>query len=200
VDATIQTYSTGRYGLVDLHYRHIWLNHWSEDIAHEIRRAFWNKATVAVFDLAWFDNYNDETVDSKVSLNWKIPVSQNLKSRVLHTSLKNDVLFATQTEHESESKLLLNEPTRCNLSVDQQHELQNQMLLLMSVLEYTHLVDPEFREPEREQLLLDIRRVFLTEINTDVIRERLCEVASSYISGPDNASVKILRLLGKLYA
>jgi hypothetical protein len=198
VDADIQTYSTGRYGIVDLYYRHIWINHWNEAVVHEVHKAFWSKATTAVFDLAWFDNYTDQTVDSTVSLNWKIPTCQNLESLTLKLSLKNDVLFNTQTEYES--KLLLNEPTQCNLTPACQHELQNQMLLLISVIEYTFLWQPEHRTTQRELLLLDIRNIFLTEIDTAIICEKLYELATARISAPDDAPARILKLLGKLYA
>ena len=198
VAAEIKTYSTGRYGIVDLYYRHIWINHWDSTIAHKVSEAFWSKATTVVFDLSWFDNYSEQTVDSDVSLNWKIPVCNNLESMILKLSLKNPVLFDTQTEYES--KLLINEPSHCNLTCQQQTELQNQMLLMMSILENTWLHKPEYSTTERELLLMDIRNIFLTEIKTDIIREKLYNLASSRIGSPNDASAIILGLLGKLYA
>ena len=198
VAADILTYSTGKYGIVDLYHRHIWINHWNETIVHEVHKAFWSKVTTAVFDLSWFDNYSDQTIDSAVSLNWKIPVCQNLKAIIFKRTLTNNQLFTTQTEYES--KLLLNESTQCSLSVDRQHELQNQMLLLISIFECTHFWQPEHRTPERELLLLDIRNIFLTEIHLDIIRERLYELVTARITSPINDPVNILRLLGKLYA
>jgi len=198
VGDNIRTYSTGRYGLVDLYYRHIWLNHWNEAIVHQVSRAFWTKATTVVFDLAWFDNYSDQDIDTAVSLNWKIPVCNNLESLMLKLSLKNTVLFNTQTEYES--KMLLNEPTACNLSPVQQSELQNQMLLLVSVLESTYLHESRYSTAERELLLNDIRNIFLTEIRLNAIHEQLYNLASCRIASPDDASARILKLLGKLYA
>lgn len=194
----VRTYSTGRYGLVDLYYRHIWLNHWDERIVHELSRAFWTKATTVVFDLSWFDNYSDQDIDTAVSLNWKIPVCNNLESMMLKLSLKNPVLFNTQTEYES--KMLLNEPTACNLTTEQQLELQHQMLLLVSVLESTYLHESKHRTAEREFLLDKICNIFLTEIRSNIIHEKLYELASSHIASPNDASANILKLLGRLYA
>jgi hypothetical protein len=198
VAANIRTYSNGRYGIVDLYYRHIWINHWNPAIAHEVSKAFWSKATTVVFDLEWFDNYSEQTVDSDVSLNWKIPVCNNLDSLILKLSLKNPVLFNIQTEYES--KLLLNEPSHCNLTRQQQLELQNQMLLLISVLEITELHIPEYSTVQREAMLVDIRNIFLSEISTNVICEKLYHLATQRIDSPYNASTNILKLLGKLYA
>jgi hypothetical protein len=196
VAAEIRTYSTGRYGIVDLYYRHIWINHWNEDIIHEVRRAFWSKVTTIVFDLSWFNNYSDQTVDSDVSLNWKIPICSDLRSSMLKMSLRNPVLFSTQTQYES--KLLLNESTCCNLTTQQQKELQNQMLLLISVLECIRFIDP--KSNCSEEMISDIRNIFLSEITTDAIRKRLYELASDRIESPTDHFSKILKLLGKLYA
>lgn len=198
VAADIRTYSTGRYGLVDLYYRHIWFNHWNEAIVHQVSRAFWTKATTVVFDLSWFDNYSDQDIDTDVCLNWKIPVCTNLDSLMLKLSLKNTVLFDTQTQYES--KLLLNEPTACNLTPQQQLDLQRQMLLMVSVLESTYLYCSEYSTPQREALLTDISNIFLTEIRLDEIHKQLYELAGARIESPNDASVKILELLGKLYA
>lgn len=194
----IKTYSTGRYGIVDLYYRHIWLNCQNETIAHEISRVFWSKATSVVFDLSWFDNYSDQQVDSSVSLNWKIPVCSDLSSMMLKMSLRNPFLLKTYTEYES--KLLVNEPNHCNLTHQQQLELQNQMMLLISIFECTRLHCPEYSTPERESMLIDLRNIFSTEIRTDIIRDQLCDLASTYVSAPNDASVHLLKLLGKMYA
>jgi len=194
----IRTYSTGRYGVVDLYYRHIWINCHNEIIAHEICRAFWSKATCVVFDLAWFDNYSDQAVDSGVSLNWKIPVCADLTSHMLKVSLRNPVLLKTHTEYHS--KNLINESNHCNLTVEQQQELQNQMMLLISVLECTALHRAEYSTPERQAMLNDLRDIFSTEIRTDVIKEKLCELAECHVSSPNDASVQLFKLLGKMYA
>ena len=71
-------YSTGRYGLIDSFYRHVWLNLPDESMAHRIRKVFWSKSTMIVFDLTCFDNYSDTTVDSDVSLDWKIQLENRL--------------------------------------------------------------------------------------------------------------------------
>lgn len=194
----IKTFSNGRYGLVDLYYRHIWINCQDEIIAHEICRAFWSKATCVVFDLAWFDNYSDQTVDSSVSLNWKIPVCADLTSHMLKVSLRNPILLKTHTEYDF--KQLINEPNHCNLTTEQQLELQNQMLLLISVLECTGLHRVEYSTPERDAMLKELRDIFATEIRTDVIKEKLCELAECHVATPNDASVYLLKMLGKMYA
>jgi hypothetical protein len=199
VVAEIKTYSTGRYGLVDVFYRHIWINHWSEQDLHFVSRAFWPKVATTVFDLKCFENFSESTVDSEVSLNWKIPVCQDWRSHLTRLSFKNVNLFATQTEYESSQ--LINEPTACNLTHQRQRDLQNQMLLLISVLDCISYRSTFFHpSPEAQKLSNEIKQIFLTEIDTDLIHEKLYELASAGITGPDDNYAKILHMMGKTYA
>jgi hypothetical protein len=199
VTAKIKTYSTGRYGLVDVFYRHVWINHWSEQDMHFVSRAFWPKAATTVFDLECFENFSESNVDTDVALSWKIPVCQDWRSHLTRLSLKNTGLFATQTEYESSQ--LVNEPTACKLTHQRQRDLQNQMLLLLSILdciEYRKkFLDPD---PATQKLLHDLKQIFLTEIDTDLIHEKLYELSSASISGPDDSYARILHMLGKTYA
>lgn len=200
--AEIKTYSTGRYGLVDVFYRHIWINHWSEPDLHFVSRAFWPKAATTVFDLKFFENFSESTVDTEVSLDWKIPVCQDWKSHLTRLSFKNVDLFATQTKYESSQ--LVNEPTACNLTHQRQRDLQNQMLLLLSVLDCISyrqkFYHPHPDEVAHQKLLHDLKQIFLTEIDNDLIHEKLYELASAGITGPDDSYAKILHMMGKTYA
>lgn len=197
--SSIKTYSTGRYGLVDMFYRHIWINHWNEQDMHFVSRAFWPKATTIVFDLECFENFSESTVDTNVSLNWKIQVCQDWRSHLTRMSLKNVGLFSTQTEYESLQ--LINEPTACNLTYQRQRDLQNQMLLLLSVLDCIEY-RKNFLHPDlvTQTLLDNLKQIFLTEIDTDLIHEKLYRLASAGISGPNDSYAKILHMLGKTYA
>ncbi|CAB4137969.1 hypothetical protein UFOVP328_162 [uncultured Caudovirales phage] len=194
---TPKTYSTGRYGVVDLYYRHIWINCHDEKIAHEIQQAFWSKATSVVFDLAWFDNYSEQAVDNSVSLNWKIPVCDDLTSHMLKVSVRNPVLSKTHTEYYS--KLLINEPNHSNLTEDQQKELQNQMLFLMSVFECTKL-HVEHNNAQQKSMLAQLRSIFSTEIRTPDIYDAVVAMAESHIESPNDPAIRLLKFLGKMYA
>lgn len=196
--AEIQTYSTGRYGLVDVFYRHIWINHYSEDIMHFVSRAFWSKAATTVFDLTCFENFSESTVDTEVSLSWKVPVCQDWRSHLMRLSFKNVKLFDTQTVYET--PCLVNEPTACNLTEQRQRDLQQQMLLLTSILDTIKYKKPTRPNPADEKFMLDLRQIFLTEIDTRVIYEQVYSLASDGISGPDDNCAKILHLLGRSYA
>lgn len=189
----IKTYTTGRYGLIDVFYRHIWINHWSEGMAHFVSRAFWSKASTVVYDLSWFENYSDQSIDYNVCLDWKIPVCQDWRTPVVRLSFKNQKLFNTQTTYES--RHLINEPNGCNLDPSQLRELQSQMLLLFSVLECLYY--PHIKEPD---LLDELVQIFATEIRTKDIYDRLYDMASTNISGCDQGYSKILRLIDRLYA
>jgi hypothetical protein len=199
IPAEIKTYSTGRYGVVDLYYRHIWINHWSEQDMHFVSRTFWPKAATTVFDLECFENFSESTIDTDVALNWKIPVCQDWRSHLNRLSFKNMDLFATQTEYESSQ--LVNEPTACILTHQRQRDLQTQMLLLLSILDRIdyrqNFLDPD---PATQKLLYNLKQIFLIEIDTDLIREKLYKLASTSIRGPYDGYARILHMLGKNYA
>ena len=53
-------YATGRFGVVDIFHRNIWINYEDESIAHAIRKTFSSKAGLIIYDLSIFDNFVED--------------------------------------------------------------------------------------------------------------------------------------------
>lgn len=202
-------YSTGRYALVDVFYRNIWLNLEDEAIAHEIRTTFLPKAGMIVYDLKFFKNWTEQTVDSECCLDWKLPVTTD--ESVTALSLSNLNLFKTQTSHISDT--LINEPARSLLSRERQLDLQSQMLLFKRILELTkiHQVDKPKKvwwnlvykvdyEELKEETYNKIKDIFSTEINTTELEERLYQLACELLDTNFRVASNLLQILNRLYA
>jgi hypothetical protein len=202
-------YSTGRYALVDVFYRNIWLNISDESIAHEIRTTFLSKVGMIVYDLHFFKNWTEQTIDSECCLDWKLSVTTD--ESVTALSLSNLNLYRTQTCYETD--LIINEPAKSLLTRDRQLDLQSQMMLFKKILEvikihkisvskkewWTPVVDINF-EMHREEIYNEIKNIFSTEIDTDVIEERLFQLASNIFDKNFRVANTLLLLLNRLYA
>jgi hypothetical protein len=202
-------YSTGRYALVDVFYRNIWLNLSDELIAHEIRTAFLSKAGMIVYDLSFFKNWTETVVDSECCLDWQIPISTDEKVTAL--SFSNRTMFDTQKQHDSD--LLINEPVLSLLSRERQTELQCQMMLYKVLLEETNLhkhicsenswwkstnqPDPNLLQ---KKIFDKLHNIFATEIHTDQLEKELYQLANQVSHENFSVSSTILKNINRLYA
>ena len=202
-------YSTGRYALVDVYYRNIWLNLTDEMVAHEIRTAFLSKAGMIVYDLTYFKNWTESTVDSDCCLGWKIPLTTNENATAL--TLSNRSMFETQKQHISD--LLINEPAMSLLTCNRQIELQHQMMLYKKLLEETKLLkdlpleDSWWRadyhsDPNtlRKELLTELHNIFATEIHIEELEKELYQYAKSISNKDFSVSSIILKNINRIYA
>jgi hypothetical protein len=186
-------YSTGRYGLVDAFYRCIWLPMHHENSAHQIRQVFWSKVPTLVFDLAQFDNWSETTVDSDVSLNWQLPVT-DLLSPITNLRLSNPVYSTTQLTYTS--KLLINQPSNTILDSSCCVDLQKQMLLYKEVYKATGYGDTN---ANCDELIDSINQAFQSELSVDQIKDALYDVCISELKAHTMIVGKILNLLDRLY-
>lgn len=208
----IPIFYTGRYGLVDLYYRHIWINIPNEKIAHAVRLAFGGHAKCAVWDLVTFENYSDQTVDSDVCLNWK--VGHTADAAITNFNVITDFkLLETQTQ--CLNNLLINEPSRCLLTAERKQELQKMMLLYARILERTSLhniadyLNMEWTNfcfpgddvfgPDRN-FFNKMNQLFSSEIHLEKIETALAHLCYDYFAELPVIASDILVILEKLYA
>jgi hypothetical protein len=172
-------YCTGRYGVVDHFRRQIWVNVYHEDLAHAIRKVFWAKVPTTVFDLSQFRNYSDSTVDSTVSLDWKIPLAP-YSSFMITPTLHNDSFEDTQTTYHSD--LLINEPSHSRIPRDRQLDLQQQMIMYFNIMVQARPFQESITLPDHRvkyhEILDQVNQIFKTELSTQVIREKLYDLAN----------------------
>jgi hypothetical protein len=191
----IDLYSTGQYGVVDLYYRNVWINTYSEKIAHEVRRTFWSKASTMVLDLTCFVNYTETLVDSDVALDWKIQHA-DLLSPVTTISLSNRELEKTQTTYMPNT--IVNESNTTMLEKSRQLDLQQQMLFYVFLLKKIHWDNTEYNKDE-QQFIDQIRQIVQTELSLSSIKEKIIKLSGVSITGPRCAAVTILNLLNSKY-
>lgn len=209
-------YSNGRYGVVDIFRRNIWINTDNEAIAHAIRKTFSSKAGLIVYDLSIFENVSQDppTVDSDCCLDWQIDVEFN--ENVTNVNLANPATTKTQTQHRS--KKLINSPIVSLLTPERQHELQQQMLLYAHILTETKLhvkLDSAEIQEQLIRLNLDpgtdyngsqfrileqVDRIFARELDIADIERQLEDLANWFFETYPWISGRILRALDKLYA
>lgn len=209
-------YLNGRYGVVDVFRRNIWINIDDEAIAHAVRKTFASKAGLIVYDLSIFKNVCQDppTVDSDCCLNWQIDIEFN--ESVSNVSLVMPAITKTQTNHRSLE--LINQPIKSLLEPTRQVELQQQMLLYAHVLMETKLhlplnpteledqiirlnIDPgSDYNTEQSRILQQIDLIFSRELDINDIEDQLQDLAYYHFQSYPWISARILRVMDKLYA
>jgi len=202
-------YSTGRYALVDVFRRNIWLNIYDETIAHEIRRTFISKVGLIIHDLTAFESWTEQLVDSECCFDWQVPVSfiENHTTPGLVNTAFDTTIFVQGLPS------LLNQKAVNLLSTDRQIELQQQMLFYKLLLESTQIHVPSPGEiywwinsdiptltNNNSEILKNLREIFATEIHISAIEQQVFDLAQFYFSSNVLVSSKILRVMGRIYA
>jgi hypothetical protein len=191
----LKLFSNGRYALVDLYHRNVWINTYSEKIAHEVKQTFWSKASTVVFDLTCFKNYTEHLIDSEVALMWRISCA-DLLSPLTSISLANRELEKTQVSYTTE--LLINEPSSSLLEKHRQHDLQQQMLFYVFLLKKINWENTIISDGDIE-LFRSIRQIFQTELELECITKKIIKVSGVSISGPRCLATQILSVLNAQY-
>lgn len=213
-------YATGRFGVVDIFHRNIWINYEDESIAHAIRKTFSSKAGLIIYDLSIFDNFVEDPplIDSDCCLNWQIDFEINdAVTKISYVLGENE---KTQTQHSS--RLLINSSNEMLLSPERQKELQKQMMLYAYILKETKIhreLSTSFVREYQEKLLFDskvdyvqIQSDFFHKINTIFSRElyladinkQLRDLADQLLTIPTlfaaSYAALILTVTGGIYA
>jgi hypothetical protein len=202
-------YNTGRYALVDVFRRNIWLNIYDETIAHEIRRTFISKVGLIIYDLTAFENWSEQLVDSDSCLDWQVPVSfieEHTTPGLVNTAF-DDTIFVQGKPS------LTNQTVKSLLSPERQKELQQQMLFYKLLLDSTRIHIPRKSKSywwinddiptltnNNHEILKNLRKIFATEIYLNEIEQQVLDLAQFYFSSNVLVSSKILQAMGRTYA
>lgn len=189
----------GRYAVVDIFYRHIWLNLPEESIAHDIRKAFRSHTSCMIVDLECYENYRFGLIDHSVCLNWSIPLVP-LLDRTLAQSIKNPVY--DQTIDYFSGKLINQDfNTSLPLTREQLLMLQENMMLFRQLklkLDLHVLNNPKEREHYQE-VVDKLTTVFLTEFDNRKIKSKLRDLANQEFDQRFYVGTIILTEIDSLY-
>jgi hypothetical protein len=187
MDGKYYHYSTGRYGLVDTFHRNIWLNVDNEELAHRIKKTFVSKVRLSVFDLSIFSNYSDQMIDSECCLHWCLPISISGQLSIVQPFI-SPIVNVTQTTYPENQ--LVEEELEGLYTTQQRLDLQNQLLFYKKIIECL---------PSNSILLPAINKVFLIELDTDMIENQLHQIGINNLSLAPSDAVDLLNIVGKLY-
>lgn len=193
-------YSTGRYGVVDIFYRRIWINTESESLAHDIRRVFRNHVLTAVVDLLCFKNFNENLIDSNVSLGWQIPHMKD-SDPILKMNLKNPSHDRT-IDYLSGS--LINAQSVTLLEDHQEQHLQEMMLFYLCIKQRLgdpsqFLIEPKSLKENMIRCHYEIDNIFKSEIDIREVKQQIYNFAKNQFDECFNYSAVLLDLLGRQY-
>jgi hypothetical protein len=190
---TFDFFSTGRYALVDVFYRHIWFNTYNLDICHSIRRVFEPNIGMLVFDLESFPGYHSELIDSTVCLNWQIV--NNDMERIKHL-LKDKNITDNTHRYTDDNFRLINVPADYPLPAIRCKEIQYQIYVYKNFSEqFENTTDPV----NASIIMSELGKIFQSEIHMDTIESKVYRLAEEYLNISPLLSGKILTFLNKNY-
>lgn len=173
--------------LVDAFYKHIWLTTTNENLAHQLRKAFYSKINLVVYNLHSFDNYKPNLVDNDVCLEWQItpktPVS--LIQQCQHYEILN------QTQQAEPGQELINVKPDLLLSNEKLINLQQQLMLY-------HLL---FNDTNESHLDLEnyINDIFVNNLDLVNIESELAKISTELLY-QSLLGQRLLTITGRLYA
>ena len=202
-------YTSGKYALVDIFYRNIWINLHDAVLAHEIKSAFLPKTMTVVYDLSTAIEWHDSLVDSTCCLDWKLGPADKISA----SSAPLNGAHHRSTQQLTADIQLINESTIDLLTDHRRLELQSQMLMYKMILESTKLHIPllyqpdhwsnnEFIDPNilRREYYTEIYNIFSAEIHITEIEKKLYQFANTALEKNIGVGSAILTIIGKLYA
>lgn len=192
----------GPYGLVDIAHRGIWINLHDETVAHQIKKTFNSKLTLAVVDLSTFVNYSENLIDSGVCLNWTVPHTKKL---LLSTHSLNQPAFNTTHNDYNLVDPLINEPPNMLLSLDKKLELQDQIFLYKKLVDrsisayHSIEINKFYNKEQTNSFFKKLDHIVLTELTLARIEEELYELCNEYFTSLPIIASSYLRILNRLY-
>ena len=191
-------HSNGKYAIVDSFYQHIWMLVDDEKIAHYIRKTFQGKVQTWIFDLTTFENYTPTLIDSNNSLGWKISIP-DYDTPYAFANLMDNKFDVTQTK--KLANVLESTTNKCPLSLERQKDLQDQMILYSVLLKKLIGNYGPIRQVTDidSQFLIDFNKIFQTEIDTNIIKENVYQLAINSFNTNCLSVFIILSFLGRRY-
>jgi hypothetical protein len=173
--------------LVDAFYKNIWLTTTNENIAHCIRKAFYSKLNLVVYNLHSFKNYQPNIVDNEVCLNWQISPSKNVG--LIQQSQHYEIL--NQTQQAEDNQTLINiSPTRL-LSNKKIINLQHQLMMYHCIFDNINNIYPD--------LETHINNIFSYNLDLEDIEESLAQLPIELLYSSELGR-KLLTMTNRLYA
>jgi hypothetical protein len=173
--------------LVDAFYKNIWLTTTNENIAHCIRKAFYSKLNLVVYNLHSFKNYQPNLVDNEVCLDWQITPSKNIG--LIQQSQHYEILNQTQ-QAEDDQTLINVSPTRL-LSNEKIINLQQQLMMYHCMFDGIDNIDAE--------LETQVNNIFSYNLNLEEIESSLAQLPIELLYSSELGR-KLLTITNRLYA
>jgi len=173
--------------LVDAFYKNIWLTTTNEKVAHCIRKAFYSKLNLVVYNLHSFKNYQPNLVDNDVCLNWQITPSKNIEliQQCQHYEILN------QTQQAEENQLLVNIRPNRLLSDEKIINLQQQLMMYHCIVDNITDIDPD--------LETRINNTFACNLDLEDIETSLAQLPIELLYSSELGR-KLLTMTNRLYA
>ncbi len=173
--------------LVDAFYKNIWLTTTNEKVAHCIRKAFYSKLNLVVYNLHSFENYQPNLVDNEVCLDWQITPSKNIDliQQCQHYEILN------QTQQAEQDQLLVNiAPTRL-LSDEKIINLQQQLMMYHCIFDNITNIHTD--------LETHINNIFSYNLDLEDIETHLSQLPMELLYSSELGQ-KLLTMTNRLYA
>jgi hypothetical protein len=173
--------------LVDAFYKNIWLATNNEKVAHQIRKVFYSKLNLVVYNLHSFKNYQPNLVDNEVCLNWQITPSKNIDliQQCQHYEILN------QTQQAEDDQTLINTSSTQLLPNEKIINLQQQLMIYHCIFDGFDNVDTN--------LEIQVNRIFSYNLNLKEIESSLAQLPIELLYS-SNLGRKLLTITNRLYA
>jgi hypothetical protein len=173
--------------LVDAFYKNIWLTTTNEKVAHQIRKVFYSKLNLVVYNLHSFKNYQPNLVDNTVCLDWQITPSKNIV--LIQQCQHHEIL--SQTQQAEDNQTLINTPLNLLLSNEKIINLQQQLMMYHCVFDGTDNIYPD--------LEARINNIFSYNLDLNDIESSLAQLPIELLYS-STLGRNLLTMTNRLYA
>lgn len=173
--------------LVDAFYKNIWLTTDNEKLAHQIRKAFYSKLNLVVYNLQSFKNYQLNLIDNEVCLDWQITPSANV--RLIQQSWHYEIL--NQTQQAEHNQPLINTSPTLLLSNEKIINLQQQLMMYHCIFDGINDIHSD--------LETHINNIFLYNLDVEDIELSLAQLPIELLYS-SALGQRLLTMFNRLYA
>lgn len=172
--------SKPKYGLMDSFYRYLWVIVSDEQNAHYIKKTFWAKTQMAVFDLTQFTNYSTENISNFNSFNYSLDYT-SYESALIYPTTTNKAFDITHNTYSS-NNLIVQFTSKSPMPDDIRNDLKNQMIFYLECIERIQSKCGRFSEnlnKDFDDFFNDFTKIFQVELTLADIQEQVYQFAIS---------------------
>ena len=174
-----------KYALINVSDRRVWLSLNDINLAHTLRKLFWSKLALAVFDIQGCTNRHQIGLDNLCCLQWQVSLDTTKQNGLFGTMIDgafndNYVLQDDLEENHDMGKTILDRSRML--------DVQYQMMLALKLLPYC-----------QAHVVPDINKIFTTNIFLSDIEQQLTDYAWQHLLGEKTLSAQIIQNLKALY-